>query len=179
MVIRNLLTMQGLSKRGSGRPRTRGIDQGTPELQEKRAFLQTKDLDLSGTIASTLVKKKIITLQHLEIFQKINLLWIKYLALQKLRMTCHSQLLTLSTKSKNRGFYQHYHEDQELETLWQDIAHSLVSYDKRILGCVEKLFNIYNYEALPKQFERFIKDYSPKDIEDFAYICWSTWKALR
>lgn len=161
------------------KPRVRKVDRGTPEIQEKRRSLPLSALNLSGTIASVLVKEKNLSLEHLEIFQKIHLLHLQYLSLQKLHLSCFSHLASISTKNCYSAYYHDINENEILERTWQLLTRYLDKMDRRILSCIAKLFEIHTYESLPTQSERFIKNYSLSDIDDFAYFCWSAWKGLR
>ena len=181
MVKEDILSCYNLiHKKRGGRPPLYSRDSGTPELRAKREqSLSLQDLNYQGTLAGCLLKKGHLTLEEVEIFQKIHLMRRRYLSLQHLSETCSSNLAHVGLPRTDSAYFKSINENPLFEKQWRMVAEYVTCQDKRILKCIDKLFTMHAYDSLQPVLERFIKEWGVSDLRDFAYYCWSAWKAVK
>lgn len=139
------------------------VDLGTKELREKRQSIALHEIQLTGTVASFLLKQNILSLQEIEALQKIYILKRRYMNLLEGGQELRSHIPSLMHQ-KNRGhYYKAQHENMMLEQTWKGLRSYVRHHHKQFLTFLDGLFRLYSYETLTDAAFLF-RTHFPKDV---------------
>lgn len=165
-------------KQGRGRPckNVPRIDLGTAELQYKRRTLSSDEFQLSGTIASRLLREQHVSLRELEYLQKIYILKKRYLKLISTNVEGKSFFQIASEVRQKHTSLSYQREDLKLETAWKMIRNALVKVRQDFLPFLDQLFFIHGYDDVHSHYENFCRTYNPSHMKIMANLAKEVWE---
>lgn len=161
--------------RRRGRPckQTATIDLGTKELREKRKNIALHEVQLTGTVASFLLKQNILTLQDIESLQKIYILKRRYMNLLDGGQDLRSQVPSLMHQKSRSHYYKEQRENMMLERTWKELRSYVQQQHKQFLAFLDGLFRLYSYETLNHATSLFRAHFSKEIMDHMSKIAQS------
>ncbi len=181
-MVRSALLYPGLlplRKRGRPRKNLPTIDYGTRELQQKRQTIELYELQLTGTIASLLLKEGCLLMNELEPLQKVYLLKRQYLSLMSTNIEGKSYFHILSDplqSHQRRSFPRTLmRENEEIEKAWKHLRSHLQRKNKNFLPFLDRIFSLMPYESMKEAYKRFCMDFTREHIQRMAHLAKEAW----
>ncbi len=151
-------------------------DFGTLELQNKRQGVDLSELQLTGTLASMLLKERTLLLDDLEPLHKIYILRRRYLRLLKPHIDgCQSFISPVPSSHQKNYSLSFQKEDQHLEKAWTHLSQKLSQRDKNFIHLLDHLFSLVPYERIKEVYARFSGLFSPAKLHEMAAVAKEVW----
>ena len=157
-------------KRGRPCKKRDGVDLGTKELQEKRREVTLHEVQLTGTIASVLLKHNIMTLSDVESLQKIYILKRRYMNLLEGGRDIRSGMIQPMSSKTCRVYYREQKENLMMEHTWKMLRAYVREKNARFLTFLDNLFRLYSYETLKEAAFLFRTNFSKDTMQTMSKI---------